>query len=89
MPMGFIVVYDRGSLNGKPLTVRYIQRPGWKRYRGMYRNRRLVGIERPLLCDDREQAFQFNDRATAKRQILLCGGPTLANRFRIERIKEE
>src|SRR5258708_31810736 len=52
----YIVVYH-GSKGD-----RYIERRAHKRYRGMYRNRRLVGVDKALWTDDRTKAATFGSK---------------------------
>jgi hypothetical protein len=78
---GYIVVYH-GSAGD-----RFIQTPAHKRYRGMYRNRRLVGVDKAVWSPDRDKARAFSSRSDAERQIRLAGIPANSKTIVIETTK--
>lgn len=80
MSAGYIVVYTGTN------RLRYISVPAFKVFRGMYRSRRVVRVDRAEWTDDRELACVFPAKATAERQIRLVGAGPNPKTLHVERV---
>jgi hypothetical protein len=53
---------------------RYVRHPGWRKWRGMYGNRRVERTFWPVLTDNPDEAFRFTGPADVKRRLRIWAG---------------
>ena len=82
-----LVSFTMPATGSFPARTRYLQAPGYKVYKGMYRNRRLASVVRSTWTDDRAQAFAFDSPGEAKKLLAREFGATRVRNYALEPVK--
>ena len=70
-----------------PARRRYLQAPGHKVYKGMYRNRRLAKVVRSTWTDDRALAHPFDSPSEARKLLEREFGAQRLRSYTLEAVK--
>ena len=75
------------GIGNLPSSRRYLQTPGYKVYKGMFRNRRLAKVVRSTWTNDRTKAHPFDSPSEARKLLSREMGPSRVANYTLERVK--
>jgi len=82
-----LVSFTLKGISGQPDRARYLATPGYKVYKGMFRNRRLASVVRSTWTDDRAQAHPFDSPSEATKLLVREMGPARVANYSLQRVK--
>lgn len=82
-----LVSFTMAATDAFPARTRYLEAPGYKVYKGQYRNRRLAQVVRSTWNDDRAKAFAFDSPGAARKLLAYEFGAARVRNYKLEPVK--